>query len=61
MKCAQKFKNDEDGAVTVDMVVLAAAIVGFGTAVIWNIAGGALDHSNGLGAHMDSRTITTTY
>ena len=30
----QKFRNDESGAVTVDWVVLTAAIVGLGIAVV---------------------------
>ena len=55
------FILQEDGAVTVDWVVLTAAVVGLGFAVIATIAGGALDHSYGLGAHLDARTITTTY
>lgn len=57
----KKFMLEEDGAVTVDWVVLTAAVVGMGFAVISIIAGGALDHSTGLGAHLDSRTITTSY
>ncbi|MGR3661935.1 MAG: Flp family type IVb pilin [Paracoccaceae bacterium] len=36
------FKNDEDGAVTVDWVVLTAAIVGLGIAVLSSV-GGATD------------------
>jgi hypothetical protein len=55
------FLSREDGAVTVDWVVLTAAIVGMGFAVLSSIAGGALDHSTGLGAHLDSRPLTTTY
>ncbi|MEQ3625486.1 MAG: pilus assembly protein [Celeribacter sp.] len=34
------FRNDEDGAVTVDWVVLTAAIVGLGIAVITTVSGG---------------------
>jgi len=33
-KIAKKFRNDEDGAVTVDWVVLTAAIVGLGILVL---------------------------
>lgn len=57
----ETFLTDEDGAVTVDWVVLTGAIVGLGFAVIVTIAGGALDHSTGLGAHLDQRNITTSY
>ena len=55
------FLKDESGAVTVDWVVLTGAIVGLGFAVIFSIAGGILDHSTGLGAHLDTRSVTTTY
>lgn len=37
LKLSKKFKNDEDGAVTVDWVVLTAAIVGLGIAVIASV------------------------
>ncbi len=53
------FLNDEDGAVTVDWVVLTAAIVGLGFAVISTVAGGALDQSTGLGAHLGARSVGT--
>ncbi|PVA05786.1 Flp family type IVb pilin [Thalassorhabdomicrobium marinisediminis] len=35
----KNFRNDEDGAVTVDWVVLTAAIVGLGIAVLTSING----------------------
>lgn len=35
------FLRDEAGAVTVDWVVLTAAVVGFGAAVIVNVKGGS--------------------
>ena len=40
MKLIIDFKNDESGAVTVDWVVLTAAIVGIGLSVITVISGG---------------------
>ena len=55
------FFASEDGAVTVDMVVLTGMLVGLGFAVLTSIAGGALNHSTGLGAHMDDRELTSTY
>ena len=57
----KEFILEEEGAVTVDWVVLTAVVAGMGFAVIASIAGGALDHSTGLGAHLNSRTITTSY
>ncbi len=44
------FLKSEDGAVTVDWVVLTAAIVGLGIVVITAVGGGATDVSEGLGA-----------
>jgi Flp pilus assembly pilin Flp len=35
-----KFRNDEEGAVTVDWVVLTAAIVGLGVAAVSSVSGG---------------------
>ncbi len=58
---AIRFINNEDGAVTVDWVVLTAAIVGLGVAVITTVARGALDHSTGLGSHLLNEEVTTTY
>lgn len=56
---AKRFMGDEDGAVTVDWVVLTAAIVGLGVAVISTVSNGALDHANGLGANLDARSVAT--
>lgn len=42
------FKNDDSGAVTVDWVVLTAAIVGIAMAVIALISGGVGNASNGI-------------
>ena len=39
-KLVKKFNNEEDGAVTVDWVVLTAAIVGLGLAVMTTVKGG---------------------
>ena len=39
-KIANRFNRDEDGAVTVDWVVLTAAIVGLGIAVLASVRGG---------------------
>ncbi|MEL6167202.1 MAG: hypothetical protein AAFR35_00830 [Pseudomonadota bacterium] len=39
-KLAKTFSKDEDGAVTVDWVVLTAAIVGLGIAVLASVRGG---------------------
>ena len=54
-----RFKSEDDGAVTVDWVVLTAAIVGLGIAVIASVGAGALNHASGLGAHLDAKSVAT--
>ena len=41
MKFIKNFRNDEDGAVTVDWVVLTAAVVGLAVAAYTSIEDGA--------------------
>lgn len=48
MKYLTEFKKNESGAVTVDWVVLTAAIVGIALAVIALISGGIEDVSTGI-------------
>ena len=52
MKLFTKFANDETGAVTVDWVVLTAAIVGIAFAVISLISVGIEDASNGINSEL---------
>ena len=52
----KNFRNDEDGAVTVDWVVLTAAIVGLGLAVLASVGGGAVD----LSENTSTRIATIT-
>ena len=52
-----KFAQSEQGAVTVDWVVLTAAVLGISAGVIGSITGGALDHSHGLGTHLNNFDI----
>jgi Flp pilus assembly pilin Flp len=54
-----EFTKDENGAVTVDWVVLTAAIVGLGIAVIATVSNGALDYSSGIGAYLSSQDVST--
>ena len=46
--------RDEDGAVTVDWIVLTAFMAGFGFLVVTIIAAAALDPVDGVGARLDS-------
>ncbi|MEL6644291.1 MAG: hypothetical protein AAFQ79_10180 [Pseudomonadota bacterium] len=54
LKLAKRFNKDEDGAVTVDWVVLTAAIVGLGIAVIASVREGV----NTLGSDISARVAT---
>ena len=47
-----KFRKDEDGAVTVDWVVLTAAIVALGLVVGTAVRDGATDLANDVGADL---------
>ena len=48
----KNFRADEDGAVTVDWVVLTAAIVGLGFVVMASVRGGATDLATDIGAEL---------
>jgi len=50
----KSFRRREEGAVTVDWVVLTAAIVGLAVALIGMIAAGATDKSTSVGAFLSS-------
>jgi Flp pilus assembly pilin Flp len=53
-KLAKNFKNDESGAVTVDWVVLTAALVGLGLAVITVVAGGLNTAANAINTDLNN-------
>ncbi len=55
----QKFLRSEDGAVTVDWVVLTAAIIGLGLAVLVPIGIAATDTSTGVSAAVSASTVTS--
>jgi Flp pilus assembly pilin Flp len=48
----KNFRNDEDGAVTVDWVVLTAAIVALGLAVGTAVSNGATDLAGDVGTEL---------
>jgi Flp pilus assembly pilin Flp len=58
-KLVQNFKRDEDGAVTVDWVVLTAAIVGLGIAVLTSVSGGTTSLADKISSNLASQTIAT--
>ncbi|NBD29956.1 Flp family type IVb pilin [Salibaculum griseiflavum] len=55
----KNFRRDEDGAVTVDWVVLTAAIVGLGIAVLASVGGGTADLADKIEAQLSAQTIAT--
>ncbi|MEY1554748.1 Flp family type IVb pilin [Yoonia sp. R2331] len=51
----KNFRNDEDGAVTVDWVVLTAAIVALGLVVGTSVKGGATTLAADVGADLTAQ------
>jgi hypothetical protein len=60
-KLVKKFNAEEEGAVTVDWVVLTAAVVGLGAAALTMVSKGAGDASSAIDAHLSGVTIKTTF
>ncbi|MEM1064068.1 MAG: hypothetical protein AAF771_10605 [Pseudomonadota bacterium] len=52
-----RFRNEEDGAVTVDWVVVTAAIAGIGVALVLNIQAGATDTADGIGNFVSEQRV----
>jgi Flp pilus assembly pilin Flp len=52
----KNFRNDESGAVTVDWVVLTAAVVGLGVAAYGSVKGGATALTASTGTYMSGQT-----
>ncbi len=59
IKFTKNFARDEDGAVTVDWVVLTAAIVGLGIAVLTSVSGGTTSLADKISSNLASQTIAT--
>ena len=57
----KNFRRDEDGAVTVDWVVLTAAIVGLGIAVLSSVTSGTKTVTQAVSTHLNGTTVTTTF
>ena len=60
-KLAKNFKNDESGAVTVDWVVLTAAIVGLGIAVLAAVSDGLDNLSSDIDTQLSGQAISTSF
>ncbi|WP_068115369.1 Flp family type IVb pilin [Tropicimonas marinistellae] len=55
------FRKDEDGAVTVDWVVLTAAIVGLGIAVLAAVSSGVENLSGDISSQLSAQNIDSTF
>lgn len=53
----QRFRRDEDGAVTVDWVVLCAIVIGMTIGVITLLQTGAIDPANAIGNWLAAREV----
>jgi Flp pilus assembly pilin Flp len=60
-KLVKNFRNDEEGAVTVDWVVLTAAVVGLGVAAMAAVKSGTGSLSTKINNYMASQTISSTF
>jgi hypothetical protein len=60
-KQAKDFSNDEAGAVTVDWVVLTAAVVGLGVAALAAVRSGTASLTSKISNQLSSQTISTTF
>ncbi|MEL7026601.1 MAG: hypothetical protein AAGO57_05125 [Pseudomonadota bacterium] len=58
-KLAKTFTSDESGAVTVDWVVLTAAIVGLAIAVLASVSGGVTSLSDKISTNLANQEIAT--
>ena len=56
-KLFKSFRADESGAVTVDWVVLTAAIVGLGMVVMKTVGGGITQLSEGIVTNLEGRQV----
>jgi len=59
IKFIKNFRKDEDGAVTVDWVVLTAAVIGLGTVAYTQISDGAVGLATDVNTALSGATIST--
>ncbi len=61
VRLSQKFHTDEDGAVTVDWVVLTAAVVGMSVAAFTMVKSGTKTLTTSVSNNLASQGIQTTF
>lgn len=59
MKLFNAFLKDESGAVTVDWVVLTAAIVGLGIAVLTSVGNGTTSLADKISSNLSNANVRT--
>ena len=59
IKFFKNFKKDEDGAVTVDWVVLTAAVVGLGVAGVTTVSGGISSLATAISSGVENQSVGT--
>lgn len=59
LKFIKSLRDQDDGAVTVDWVVLTAATVGLSVAVIAIVTNGATDHSTAVAAAFRTQALVS--
>lgn len=57
LKFIKKFRKDEEGAVTVDWVVLTAAVVGLGVAGVTAVSGGVSTLADTISSNVSTAQI----
>lgn len=57
IKFIKKFRKDEEGAVTVDWVVLTAAVVGLGVAGVSTVQGGVNSLATAIKSGVSGQTV----
>ncbi len=60
-KIARKIRTEEDGAVTVDWVVLTAAVVGLGAAALTLVRTQTGTLSSAIGDYLSTASVKTTF
>ena len=58
IKLTKKFRNDEEGAVTVDWVVLTAAVVGLGVAGVSTVSGGVNTLASSIQTGVSGKSVS---
>ncbi len=58
IKFIKKFRKDEEGAVTVDWVVLTAAVVGLGVAGVSTVQGGVNTLATSIKTGVSGKTVS---